>query len=199
MAFVSKNPKAKISDKKKADKIYAQLLRYAIYGTMVLGLTVVVVIATQQKPHDTRSRASSEPYESPMELTQENQEFGTHCYTSQDLHTRTWTGKLESDNSFTIDLPFCQNESIENLAIAATTTRNTSFSLSAISPSGKIIYPQTVNEFTKTVCVIPTQSEIEKGNWQVVLTTWENEYDNSEISVIVGPQTFPAIQEICSL
>ncbi|HRN96290.1 MAG TPA: hypothetical protein PLD54_02495 [Candidatus Levybacteria bacterium] len=198
MPFVQKSSKVKNSDKKKADKIYTRLLHYAIYGTMVLGLAIVVVIATQQDSHDTRSQATSDPYVSPMQLTLENQSFENHCYTVNDTHLRTWNGRLEANNSFTIDLPFCTNTSIEDLAFVASTQRPTSFSLSAVSPSGNIIYPSTNQESEKTLCVLPTQRELEKGTWKIVLTAWEDEIDVSDISVVVAPKTSQEITSLCS-
>lgn len=197
MPFSPKNSKVKSSDKKKADKIYSRLLHYAIYGTMVIVLAIIVVISTQPESHDTRSRASVEPYESPLKLTQENQSFGTHCYTTQDIHTRIWSGTLNADNSFTIDLPFCTTESIDGLGIAVTTQRTTQFSLSAVSPSGRIVYPPTAQNSTKTLCVLPTEREIEKGKWQIILTSWEDETTPSDLSVVIGPRTSQEILNLC--
>lgn len=185
-----------MNDKKKADQIYSKLLHYALYGTMVVTLGVIVFTSTQQDTHDTRSRASK-PVVSPMQLTEENQPFDNHCYTVNDIHTRTWSGKLTAHDSFTIDLPFCTNNSIENLAFAATTDRSTAYSLSAVSPSGRIVYPPSTQENHKTVCVIPTKEEIEKGSWQIILTAYEDELEDSDITVIVAPKNSQEI-EMCA-
>jgi hypothetical protein len=193
MPFVSRPSKAKVSDKKKADKIYSKLLHYAIYGTMVLGLAVVVAISIQPESHDTRSRASSNPYVSPMTLISENQSFGTHCYTVNDSHLRTWRGKLEANDTFTVDLPFCTDASIQNLAFMVTTQRDTPYSLSAVSPNGEIIYPPAPQELQKILCVTPKQQELERGKWQILLTARENETEESDITVVVAPVNSPEL------
>lgn len=188
--------KEKFKDKKSADKIYQQLLRYTIYGSMVIVLAITVFLATQSRTHDTRSRASNTNV-SAFSLKAEEKNTTSDCYTHGDYHSRIWSGNLVPLGTFTVELPFCDQTSVSNIGFAVSMPDKPDVSYSVVSPNGKVFYPGG-NQMKQSVCLpSSSQSPIESGTWKVILTNWSKKNVISEFSVIVAPQNSKWLQSIC--
>lgn len=196
MSSKSKKSKEKNSDKKAAAKIYKKLLHYTIYGTMALILVITVIMTTQQRSHDTRSRAD-DTSKTNFQLTAEENNSASDCYTQGDYHSRKWVGELAPLDTFTIYMPFCEGADLKNVGVSVSIPENPNVSFTMVSPQGQVFYPG-VSQSNLTLC-LPDMSEkiLTNGVWKINLANWKDVKVSTELAVIVAPQNSDWLQSTC--
>lgn len=196
MSGRSKKSKEKIADKKSAEKIYKKLLNYAIYGTMALILVITIVITTQQQPHDSRSRAS-DISKTNFQLTAEENNTATDCYTQGDYHSRKWIGELAPLDTFTLYLPFCEGTDLQNVGVSVSIPENPNVSFTVVSPKGKVNYPGlTQNNLKLCLPNIPNE-KLTGGVWKIIVANWKDIKVSTELAVIIAPENSDWFQSTC--
>ncbi len=195
MSKIEKASKEKAKDKRRADKIYKQLLHYAVYGTMALVLVVTVIMTIQSRPHDSRSRADN-PTKTNFQLTAEENNTASDCYTQGDFHSRKWMGNLAPLDTFTIYMPFCEGKPLSNVGLAISIPENPNVSYSVVSPDGSVYYPGN-DQLNQTLCLPTSSKTLTSGVWKIVFANWAETEVSTELSVIVAPQNSDWLQSIC--
>jgi hypothetical protein len=193
MAYEDSKTKTNPATKKEFNKIYKQLLRYAIYGSLAMTIVVTIVLVRDQT-HDTRSRAS-DPKSTQLTLVNEekNPPVIPDCYDATVSHKQTLNGTIVRNTPYVHSIPFCETAlntgfivSLDSTTLPEVTivsplgTEHTASRVSSDIINGKTYYS------VKGCIITPSDVAIEPGVWVIQIENTETQFADVTLEVLTG-------------